>query len=140
MLWCCGCDRNVVSTLVDGTAIHPRLPRLAFKKFWRCPTCKNYVGAHASNYVPLGVIPTPDLRHARSELHGRLDPLWQAGLLDRKAVYAWLTERTGKEFRIAELRTMGEVAKAHRLISVLKTQLHAEQNGVGIVLKKEKTQ
>ena len=61
-LWCCGCQREVEAVCATVGEIYPHRTDLHKKRFWRCPTCGNYVGCHPGSEKPLGNIPTPELR------------------------------------------------------------------------------
>lgn len=112
---CCGCDTVVTATLTDGAEIYPHRPDLRSLPFWRCSACGNYVGCHYKSKTPtkpLGCIPTKELRDARSKVHGLIDPLWKQGATSRTIVYREMSEKLGKPFHSAEIKTLEEADEA----------------------------
>jgi len=112
-IFCIACDKEVEALLQSGDMIYPHRPDLKYIPFWKCPTCKGYVGCHHKgdkpSTKPLGCIPTPEITKARREIHKLLDPLWKRGLYKRKKVYSMISEFIGKEYHTGEIRTMDEV-------------------------------
>lgn len=79
-IYCCGCKADVGARLTDGREIYPHRADLAALPFWKCDACGNAVGCHHKTKErtrPLGCIPTPELKTARSHIHRVLDPLWE---------------------------------------------------------------
>ncbi|NOG70455.1 zinc-finger-containing protein [Roseicella sp. DB1501] len=113
-LYCCECTADVEARLTDGREIYPHRPDLGSLPFWKCDTCHNHVGCHhktANRTRPLGCIPSPAMRQARSRIHAVLDPLWKSGRVRRKAVYAQLSTLLGREYHTGELRTLEEAER-----------------------------
>ena len=93
--------------LVDGRAIYPSRPDLAYLKFWQCKPCDAYVGCHkkgapigrgvrSDGTVPLGRMADMYLRGWKSNVHQVFDPLWKDGYMrDRNTAYAWLAKKMG---------------------------------------------
>lgn len=118
-LFCCGCEQEVDARLTDGAEIYPHRADLADLPYWRCDGCGNWVGCHhkAKNRTdPLGVIPTPALKKARSHIHAIMDPLWQSGRLPRSEVYRRLSDRLGWRFHTAKIRDLPEARRVYRLV------------------------
>ena len=117
-IYCCGCEANVDARLTDGREIYPHRPDLSALPFWKCDTCGNFVGCHhktKDRTRPLGVIPTPEIKKARSHIHRLIDPLWQSGKMTRLGVYAALADRLGiEEYHTAELRSVEDAREAYR--------------------------
>lgn len=117
-IWCCGCGMFVQARLTDGKEIYPNRPDLARLNFWCCDTCHNYVGCHHKMRTnptrPLGVIPTPELRRARFEIHALIDPLWQRGKMSRDTLYNHLSLVVGRSYHTADLRTLDEARAVYR--------------------------
>jgi len=113
-LWCCGCNADVSPRLTNGGEIYPHRPDLKSLPFWKCDTCKNFVGCHHKTKAPttpLGCIPTPEIKKARQELHLRIDPIWKSGLMTRSALYRSIADRLGvKEYHTAEIRSTSDAA------------------------------
>lgn len=122
-IFCSGCNTKVQARLTDGREIYPHRPDLASLPFWRCDTCRNYVGCHhktKNRTEPLGVIPTPELKSARQHIHRILDPLWKNAGHRRKELYARLSAHMGFEYHTAKLRTLEEARKAYKFIKEIK--------------------
>jgi hypothetical protein len=121
-LWCGGCQKQVHPRLTNGREIYPHIPRLFQQPFWKCDTCKNYVGCHhRSNNptTPLGSIPTREVRRLRSEIHSLLDPIWQSKRISRDEIYVLLAKELGiKAYHTAEINTLEDATK---VISWLKS-------------------
>lgn len=120
-LYCCGCEKDIDSRLVTGAIVYPHRPDLKDKQFWVCDRCRGYVGCHPNSKKPMGCIPTPTLRLARSLLHRRLDPLWKLGHYTREHVYKYLSINLqgGGNFHIGETRTVNEIERASKRIEEL---------------------
>jgi hypothetical protein len=114
-LYCCGCSKEVPARLTDGAEIYPHRADLRSLPFWRCDACGNFVGCHhktKDRTRPLGCIPTPELKAARRHLHAIIDPIWQSGAMKRRALYAELGRRLGREYHTAETRSIEEARAA----------------------------
>lgn len=110
-IYCCGCGHDVWAVLTDGRRMYPHRKDLHALPFWECMYCGNFVGCHyktADRTKPLGVIPTPLLRKARSQIHAVIDPLWQSKRIGRRRLYARLGDALGREYHTAELRSLDE--------------------------------
>ena len=116
VLECCGCGTNVIARPALGTEIYPHRADLAHKKFWLCDGCGNYVGSHKGSGEPLGCIPTPEIRKARSAIHARLDPLWQSGRFSRTALYAAISKELGWEYHTAHVSTLQQARTVREII------------------------
>lgn len=115
-IYCCGCEKMVMAELVEGADVYPHRKDLAKLPFWRCGRCTNFVGCHhktADRTRPLGVIPTPELKAARQQIHAVLDPLWQSGKYRRGQVYARLSKALGYTYHTANIRTIEEAGKVY---------------------------
>lgn len=91
------------AALVTGADLHPHLPHLAGRYFWRCAGCDAHVGCHPrskkhkrNGWEPLGRLANPALRRLKIAAHAALDPLWKspeaARKMSRSDAYAWLAE------------------------------------------------
>lgn len=121
-IYCCGCEKDVEPHLVTGKEIYPHRKDLYSLPFWRCNDCMNFVGCHhktTDRIRPLGCIPTPAIKAARKNIHKLLDPLWQLGKIKRKDVYRLLSEKLGKEYHTAEIRTTEEAEEVCRYLKGL---------------------
>ena len=119
-IYCVGCDEKVVPRITDGKEIYPHRPDLYEKKFLKCDSCGNYKAFNGKDKPTL--IPTPELRKARREIHAILDPLWQSGKIKRGQAYAYISHRIGYPYHNEELKNIEEARKAYQIV----TQLHNE--------------
>lgn len=118
-IYCCGCSRDVCARLTNGREIYPSRMDLQNLPFWKCDSCKNYVGCHHKTKHrtrPLGVIANKEIKRARKHIHAILDPLWLAGKYKRKEIYKKLGERLGYEYRTAEIRCIDEARKIYKIL------------------------
>lgn len=125
-IYCCTCATDVRPRLTDGREIYPHRPDLAELPFWRCVTCRNYVGCHhktKDRTNPLGVIPNAEMRNARKHIHARLDPIWKEQRMDRRHLYARLTKVLGRQYHTAELRTIDEARMIFAAITAIERGL-----------------
>jgi hypothetical protein len=126
-LFCCGCVREVDARLTDGKEIYPHRPDLAALPFWRCDTCKNFVGCHHKTddrTRPLGCIPTKEIKGARQHIHRILDPLWKSGDIPRKALYQKIADRIGREnYHTANIRSLEEARQIYRIVQDIAKEL-----------------
>ena len=121
-IFCCGCQVDVEAELVFGRKIYPHRKDLGLLRFWQCPTCDNYVGCHKSEGgtpAPLGVIPTPELRRLRSQIHDKIDPLWRGGKVTRAKLYNLLDQKLGRIYHTALIRTPEEAREVMRIADSL---------------------
>lgn len=127
-IYCCGCEKTVKAKLITGKEAYPTEERLHDLPFWQCVTCKNHVGCHhklSNRIVPLGCIPTRQIRKARIIIHEIMDPLWKCGLIKRDDIYELMSDRLGYDFHVAEIKTIKE---AKKIINELKLI----REGIGI--------
>jgi len=118
-VWCCGCGEEVTARLTDGREVYPHRRDLAGLPFWKCDGCGNHVGCHhktADRTRPLGIIPTPELRNARSHIHRILDPIWQGKRIARGKIYAILSDKIGRQYHTGEIRTLDEARTVYRAV------------------------
>ncbi|KAB2716623.1 zinc-finger-containing protein [Brucella intermedia] len=120
LIYCCGCSSDVNARLTDGAEIYPHRSDLARLPFWKCDACDNFVGCHhktKQRTAPLGCIPTPEIKEARSHIHRILDPLWKSGRFKRRELYSKIANSLGiKEYHTAELRSVEQARDAYRAI------------------------
>jgi hypothetical protein len=128
-IYCCACkeDRDLKET--TGITIYPNRPDLAAQKFYYCPQCLNYVGVHKDSGLPLGSVPTPELRKARHHIHKLIDPLWEKNLINRSHLYNKIAKRAGiDEFHTAEIRTIEEARRLYRVCLAVKKEIMGNWN------------
>jgi len=128
VIYCCGCQREVEARLTDGREIYPHRPDLADLPFWRCDTCKCYVGCHwktKNRTRPLGNIPTAAIRNGRQHIHKLLDPLWQGGRRTRGSVYGELSGLIGYPYHTGEIKSVEEAREIYRCIQKMKEKADA---------------
>lgn len=118
-IYCCECSREVQARLTSGSEIYPHRSDLQAVPIWRCDGCGNYVGCHhktKDRTRPVGNIPTPELRKARSHIHAILDPVWRSGQRSRAECYRILSDKLGYAYHTAEIRTIEEARTVWRII------------------------
>ncbi len=116
---CCGCNTKIEARLTTGVEVYPHRGDLFDLPFWKCDICGNFVGCHHktdNRTRPLGVIPTPDIKKARQEIHKILDPLWKDGGITRSKVYKLITERIGWKYHTAKIRSIEEARDIYRIV------------------------
>jgi hypothetical protein len=122
LLYCCGCQKDVQARLTHGGEVYPHRSDLSDLPFWKCDTCKNYVGCHhktKNRTKPLGNIPTKELKNARQHIHRILDPIWKDGKMPRGKVYAIIAEKIGYQYHTAEIRSVEEARKIYAIVKEL---------------------
>ncbi len=105
--------------LTNGAECYPHRPDLHDLPFWKCSSCKNFVGCHhktTDRTRPLGNIPTPELKRARQHIHRILDPIWQNKLMPRGRVYGKLSKALGYSYHTGEIKTVEEARKIYGLV------------------------
>lgn len=124
---CCGCNAEISARLTDGREIYPHRPDLAPLPFWKCDTCKNFVGCHhktADRTRPLGSIPTREIKRARSEIHRILDPIWKRGKMRRGELYERLANDLGlKEYHTADISNIEFARDVYRAVVAIRREL-----------------
>ena len=118
-IYCCGCQTNVTARLTYGREIYSHRPDLFDIPFWKCDVCGNYVGCHyktADRIRPLGVIPTPEIRNARKEIHKILDPIWKSGRMSRSQLYSRLNKELNYVYHTAEIRDLEEARRIWKIV------------------------
>jgi hypothetical protein len=125
-IFCCGCQKDVEARLTDGKEIYAHRPDLYSLPFWKCDTCKNFVGCHhktAQRTKPLGNIPTPELKKARQHIHRILDPLWQNKIIPRGKIYAHIAHSLGlKEYHTGELTSVETAREVYKIVRDMKPE------------------
>ena len=118
-IFCVKCEKKRKTELVSGIDIYPNRTDLYNLNFWRCYVCRNYVGCHnkiGTGTKALGIIPSQELRIKRQEIHRILDPIWKTKKFTRKRIYQFLSNKTGKEYHTANLRTINQADNVIRFL------------------------
>jgi hypothetical protein len=126
LIYCCKCGKEINARLTTGKEIYPHRNDLKKLFYWKCDICKNYVGTHKKRQdgtIPLGVIPSPEIRQARSKIHTILDPLWKNGQIKRGNLYKKLSQKIGKEYHTAEVKSIEEVNNIIDVIQEIKKEM-----------------
>jgi hypothetical protein len=119
IIHCCECNIFIEARLTNGEEIYPHRIDLYKLPFWICDKCSNYVGCHhktKNRTMPLGSIPTPELRKERRYMHSILDPIWKSGKMKRKDIYAMISKKIGRDFHTADIRTTKEALEIFTLL------------------------
>lgn len=125
LIYCVGCAADVNARLTSGKEIYPHRADLHSLPFWKCDTCRNFVGCHhktTKKTAPLGCIPTPELKNARMHLHALIDPIWQSGKMKRRAVYEAISNQVGWNYHTAKTRSMEEARAAYKAARLIAKQ------------------
>ena len=126
--YCCACKQDRELKETTGITIYPNRPDLAAQKFLYCPHCRNYVGVHKDTGLPLGSVPTPELRNARHEIHKLIDPLFLNNLINRTHLYRKIAKRAEiDEFHTAEIQTIEEARAIYRICLQIKKELEIKK-------------
>jgi len=118
MIYCCSCAQDVDARLTDGGEIYPHRSDLSALPFWKCDTCGNFVGCHHKTDKPtrpLGVIPTPEIKRARSHIHQLIDPAWKNGKIKRGKLYAMISKQLGYQYHTGEIKTIEDARNIYRV-------------------------
>lgn len=122
-IFCCGCQSDVEARLTDGREIYPHRSDLHSLPFWKCNGCGNFVGCHhktKNRTRPLGVIPTPEIKALRSEIHCVIDPIWKSGRVGRRELYGMIAHLIGvEEYHTADIRTVEQAREVKRVAKEL---------------------
>jgi hypothetical protein len=113
-LYCCGCSEKVEPILIFGDEAYPHRKDLYNLKFWICEKCLNFVGCHkhGDGDVPLGCIPTKEIKKLRMQIHSLIDPIWKSGKLKRGQIYKIMSDKLGFKYHTASLKTVNECQDA----------------------------
>ena len=73
-IYCCKCLKNVDAELISGQGAYPQVndelqQKLWHLPFWRCPTCKNFVGCHHKTKTPTKPLGWIANKIGKSEFH-----------------------------------------------------------------------
>lgn len=111
---CENCQKEVDALLITGDIAYPHRKDLYSLNFWQCPYCKNFVGTHKNSkkHVPLGSIPSQNLKQARIKAHFYIDKLWKDKLYTRKEVYQLISNYMGFPYHNGTTRSIEECEKA----------------------------
>lgn len=123
LIFCCGCQRDVEARLTCGSETYAHRPDLYNLPFWKCDGCGNFVGCHhktKNRTRPLGVIPTPEIKTLRSEIHCVIDPIWKSGRVGRRELYGMIAHLIGvEEYHTAEIRSVEQAREVKRVAKEL---------------------
>ncbi|MBZ9674509.1 zinc-finger-containing protein [Mesorhizobium sp. ES1-1] len=125
-IFCCQCQAEITPRLTDGREIYPHRADLSDLPFWKCDTCKGYVGCHhktATRTKPLGNIASGEMKKARQHIHALIDPAWRFGGISRRAIYGKLSVRLGYEYHTGELKTLEQARAVYRMAKEVLAEL-----------------
>ncbi len=109
-IYCCGCEKEVKAILKTGKDIYSGRGAWDLKNFYQCEICNNFVGVHKDTLNPLGVIPKPEFKKIRRQIHDLIDPLWQQKVIKRGRIYGKMKKLMNleRDYHTADLRTEEE--------------------------------
>ncbi len=110
-IYCCNCESDVKARLTGGFEIYPHRHDLSNLPFWKCDDCNQFVGCHHKTdkpTQPLGVIPSPQIKKMRKQIHSLLDPIWKTKRMRRGDVYKSLSRIHNRVYHTAEIRSVQE--------------------------------
>jgi hypothetical protein len=125
-IYCVSCKKDVIATLTNGKDVYPHRNDLYNLKFYKCPTCNNFVGCHKGTNNPLGCIPSKELKQARIKAHNFIDSYWKTGKCKRSEVYNILSNHFGYEYHNGNTKSVEECEEA---INVIKEYFEGINNG-----------
>lgn len=115
LIYYCECDEVVKCELKSGKELYPHRPDLYSIKMYECPICHNRVGTHKGTTIPLGCIPTPEMKNARRLVHALIDPLWKSGKVKRKELYERISKELGYPYHTAKTVSMDELREVYKI-------------------------
>lgn len=118
-IYCCECVKKVDAVLINGAVAYPHRKDLKSLPFWQCPQCKNFVGCHhktKNRTNPLGCIANKEMKFARHQLHMVIDPLWKYKGYSRTGIYKAISDKIGRRYHTAQLRTLEEAREVYRYV------------------------
>lgn len=127
-IYCVACNGKVEARLTTGEEVYAHRPDLHSMSFWKCDDCGNFVGCHKHTTNPLGCIPTPELKKARMQIHAVLDPIWKARKMSRNRVYGHLSNKLGREYHTAQIRSLNEAERVLSWVKELSAQFASNQH------------
>lgn len=123
-VYCCNCKKEVDTNTLTGKEIYPHRPDLSHKVIYQCVYCLGTVGSHDESKLPLGCIPSPEIKEARQHIHKLIDPLFLSKKINRKHLYNKIAKKLGiKEYHTAEIRDIEYARKVYRVCLDIKKEL-----------------
>lgn len=108
-IYCCECKKDIIPRKITGKQAYPHRMDLFNLTYFRCDTCRNFVGTHKGTEIPLGVIANKEIKRQRMIIHSIIDPIWKNKTISRKNLYSQLSKVLGREYHTAELKSMDEI-------------------------------
>lgn len=119
IIYCCNCNKAIIGRLTNGKEIYPHRKDLYKLPFWKCDCCNQFVGCHHKSNeptMPLGCIPSPEIKYARQIIHTQLDIMWE-NKEQRTAIYTYLSKMLGYTYHTADIKHMGEIDRVLYLLN-----------------------
>lgn len=127
LIYCTGCERDMLACLAQGYEIYPDRPDLADTPFWVCPTCGAFVGTHhktKDRLKPLGFLATPEVKRWRKIIHSILDPIWKEGKASRGSLYAEISGAIGRTYHTGEIYNVEEAKKVYAIVNTMRNRIY----------------
>ena len=119
-IYCCECRQPVEARFTDWAEVYPHLRELPYTNFYICDRCKNCVGVHKGTNIPLGTIPTAEIKEYRKKIHAIIDPIYlnsKDKRYTRTNLYKWLSKILHKEYHTAELCSVDDCKKVIKILN-----------------------
>lgn len=122
-IYCTECKKDIQARLINGEEAYPHRPDLYSLPFWKCDTCKNFVGCHHKHHdpkyrtQPLGYIASKELKALKIKIHNIIDPLWKSGQIERKHLYSRISKVIGYTYHTGELKSVEDANKIIKLLN-----------------------
>lgn len=106
-MFCVECQKVVSGDPVLGDAVYGVGSKFSTIRLWRCPHCKNYAG------ISTDIIPNPQIRKIRRQIHSMIDVLWMDGCVSRGWVYREMSDILGYNFHNGSIASVDEAVRAY---------------------------
>lgn len=119
-IYCCECKQVVNARFTDWKEVYPHLRELPYHNFYICDKCKNFVGVHKGTNIPLGTIPTKEIKEYRKKIHSIIDPIFLKSKdkhFTRKNIYRFLSEKLNKQYHTALLSCKEDCEKVIKCLN-----------------------
>lgn len=124
-IYCTHCRQEVEAFSTPASSIFGDKFRFKDNIIFVCPNCKNYVET-SKDLIPLGVIPTKELRKAKNYILSVLNSMLEQKMMTRKEAYLKLSKSVyanRKVFKISDIRDLDEARKVYAAVKKLREDI-----------------